>query len=186
MTIINVVLLGFLMGIIFGFCLEKSKVFAPGIIIGQFQLKNFTMLKVFLSAIIVGLIVFSIFFTLGFERLNWKTTIYAADILGGLSLGIGIAIAGACPGTLFAQIGVGYKDAFATLFGALVGSAAYIFCKPWLNETLLALGPHQKLTLDNVMGLLFYQAASLLVVFLVIVLYMLEKYYPWRKQILDF
>ncbi len=35
---------GILMGIVFGFALEKSCVFEPGIIVGQMQLRNFIML----------------------------------------------------------------------------------------------------------------------------------------------
>ena len=96
MTIFLALCLGLVMGIIFGIALEKSRVFEPGMIIGQFQFRNFIMLKVFLMAIITSAIVFSVFFGLGFERLSWKVTIYGADIIGGLLLGIGIALAGAC------------------------------------------------------------------------------------------
>ena len=95
MSVILTLCLGLVMGIIFGFALEKSRVFEPGMIISQFQLRKFIMLKVFLTAIVTGLIVFAIFFSFGFERLNWKMTIYGADIVGGLLLGTGIAIAGA-------------------------------------------------------------------------------------------
>mgnify|MGYP000355398640 CR=1 FL=1 len=44
------ILSGLLMGIVFGFALEKSRVFEPGVIVGQMQLRNFLMLKVFLTA----------------------------------------------------------------------------------------------------------------------------------------
>ena len=45
MAIALTLLLGIFMGIIFGFTLEKSRVIDPEVIIGQFQLKNFIMLK---------------------------------------------------------------------------------------------------------------------------------------------
>ena len=114
------------------------------------------MLKVFLMAIITSAIVFSVFFGLGFERLSWKVTIYGADIIGGLLLGIGIALAGACPGTLFAQIGAGYKDSIATFFGALAGAAAFIMLRPWLSQVLLNGYPQKKLTLDTLLDIHFY------------------------------
>src|SRR3546814_7801523 len=50
MSVISAILIGLAMGLVFGFALEKSRVFEPGIILGQMQLRNFTMLKVFLSA----------------------------------------------------------------------------------------------------------------------------------------
>lgn len=45
------ILIGLLMGTVFGFALEKSRVFEPGVIVGQMQLSNFIMLKGFLSAV---------------------------------------------------------------------------------------------------------------------------------------
>lgn len=182
MSILNTVIFGLLMGIIFGFLLEKSNVLEPGIIIGQFQFRKFIMLKVFLSAIVVGLIVFSTFYLLGFERLNWKTTIYAADVLGGLLLGTGIAIAGACPGTVFAQIGAGYKDSIATLLGALFGAITFIKLTPWFNETILSMGPQQKLTFDVLFNLPFYVVALFFVILLIALLYFLEKRFPWKNE----
>ena len=134
MHIALIVALGVIMGIIFGFAIEKSRVIDPETIIGQFQLKKFIMLKVFLTAIATGLLVFALFFSLGFDRLSWKVTIVGSDLIGGLLLGIGVALAGACPGTVFAQIGAGYKDAFATLFGAIIGALLYAKAKPLLRD----------------------------------------------------
>ena len=183
MTIFLALCLGLVMGIIFGIALEKSRVFEPGMIIGQFQFRNFIMLKVFLMAIITSAIVFSVFFGLGFERLSWKVTIYGADIIGGLLLGIGIALAGACPGTLFAQIGAGYKDSIATFFGALAGAAAFIMLRPWLSQVLLNGYPQKKLTLDTLLDIHFYATASILIVIFAVILLGLEWYRPWKKDL---
>ena len=108
-----------LMGIVFGFALEKSRVFEPGVIVGQMQLRNFIMLKVFLTAVATGAVVLAVLNGFGFVKLQPKAALYAADIVGGLILGVGIALAGACPGTTLAQIGVGYRDAMFTLLGGL-------------------------------------------------------------------
>lgn len=175
--------LGLIMGMVFGLVLEKARVFEPGIIIRQFYLRNFIMLKVFLTAIITGLIVFTVLFTLGFERLNWKVTIYLADIIGGALLGIGIALAGACPGTVLAQIGAGYKDAIATLLGGLCGSLVYLQIKPWLITWLLNGAPQQKLTLDGLMGTSFWLAALSLAVILMGILYLLERRQSWQAEL---
>ena len=183
MTIFLALCLGLVMGIIFGIALEKSRVFEPGMIIGQFQFRNFIMLKVFLMAIITSAIVFSVFFGLGFERLSGKVTIYGADIIGGLLLGIGIALAGACPGTLFAQIGAGYKDSIATFFGALAGAAAFIMLRPWLSQVLLNGYPQKKLTLDTLLDIHFYATASILIVIFAVILLGLEWYRPWKKDL---
>ena len=53
-------LVGIAMGIVFGFALEKSRVFEPGMIVGQMQGRNFIMLKVFLTAVATGAIVLAV------------------------------------------------------------------------------------------------------------------------------
>lgn len=183
MTIMLTLCLGVVMGIVFGFVLEKSRVFEPGMIIAQFQFRKFIMLKVFLTAIITGLIVFTCLFAAGFERLNWKATIYAADIIGGLLLGTGIAIAGACPGTLFAQIGAGYKDSLATFLGAMLGASTFIKLQPWIKLTLLSGEPQQKLTWDVALNMPFGTTACILAAVFALVLYGLERYRPWKKEL---
>ena len=50
MSVFTAVLIGLAMGMVFGLALEKSRVFEPGVIVGQMQLRNFIMLKVFLTA----------------------------------------------------------------------------------------------------------------------------------------
>jgi len=56
MSVLNAILIGLATGMVFGFALEKSRVFEPGVIVGQMQLRNFLMLKIFLAAVITGLI----------------------------------------------------------------------------------------------------------------------------------
>jgi uncharacterized protein len=44
-------------------------------------------------------------------------------VVGGVLFGVGWAIAGACPGAAFAQLGEGKVWAFATLFGVALGTS---------------------------------------------------------------
>ena len=182
MSIFLAILLGIVMGIVFGFALEKSKVFDPATIVGQFQFRNFTMLKVFLSAIATGLVVFSIFFLLGFDRLTWKTTIISTDIIGGLLLGIGTVIAGACPGTVFAQIGAGYRDAWLTLLGAITGAVIFVKIKPFVLSLLGTPWPNEKITLEELLGLNFWSVALVFIIFIIGTLYLIEKKFPSNKD----
>ena len=118
----------------------------------------------------------------GIVRLAPKTTLYAADIIGGLLLGAGIALAGACPGTVAAQVGVGYKDAWFTLAGGLVGAVAFTYLEPWLKTWLLTGGPG-KITLATVTGAPFWTLALGFAAILIACLWALETWRPWRSEL---
>lgn len=173
---------GLAMGIVFGFALEKSRVFEPGMIVGQMQLRNFIMLKVFLTAVATGAVVLAALNGFGWVKLQPKAALYAADIVGGLLLGAGIALAGACPGTTLAQVGAGYRDAIFTLAGGLCGALAYSYATPALSGTFLASGGG-RIVLSDLIGVPYWQAALALAAALVAVLIGLERYADWRDEL---
>jgi hypothetical protein len=172
---------GLLMGVVFGFALEKSRVFEPGMIVGQMQLRNFIMLKVFLTAVATGALVLAVLNGFGFVKLQPKAALYAADVVGGLVLGAGIALAGACPGTTLAQIGVGYRDALFTLAGGLCGAVAFSYAQPWLDKALIGTGP--KLVFTDLMNIPYWQGAIGLAVAIVIILVLMESARSWRSDL---
>lgn len=182
MSLAFAIVVGLAMGAAFGFALEKSRVFEPGMIVGQMQFRNFIMLKVFLTAVATGAAVLAVLHGFGVVKLHPKAAIYGADILGGLLLGAGIALAGACPGTVLAQIGVGYRDAIATIVGGLGGAVAYSYAEPMLAKTWLFAGPG-KITLASVLKAPYWSLALGMAVLLVAVLVWLENRRPWRKEL---
>lgn len=181
MSILEAVLTGLAMGVVFGFALEKSRVFEPGMIVGQMQLRNFTMLKIFLTAVATGAIVLAALHGAGLVKIYPKPALYGADIIGGLVLGAGIALAGACPGTVLAQVGAGYRDAIFTLLGGIGGAVAFGYAEPLLQPILLSGGPG-KITFSDITGLPYWILALALAAGLVMVLVGLEKWRPWRQE----
>ncbi|MFG1343004.1 YeeE/YedE thiosulfate transporter family protein [Xanthobacter autotrophicus] len=182
MSLLTSILIGLAMGVVFGFALEKARVFEPGMIVGQMQMKNFIMLKVFLTAVATGAVVLAALHGFGLIKLAPKATFYAADIVGGLVLGIGIALAGACPGTVLAQIGAGYRDAIFTLAGGLTGAVAFGYAEPALTPILLTGGPG-KLTFMDLTGVSYPVLAVGFAAVLVVVLALLERWRPWRADL---
>lgn len=182
MSVLNAVLAGLAMGVVFGIALEKSRVFEPGIIVGQMRLKNFLMLRIFLTAVAVGAVVLAAMTTFGGVKLAPKATLYAADLVGGVILGVGIAIAGACPGTVLAQVGAGYRDAWFTLAGGLAGALAFSYLEPTLKPYLLEGGPG-KLTFDRLLGVGYAPLALGMAAILALALLAMEMWRPWRDEI---
>ena len=182
MSVLTAVVLGLAMGVLFGIALEKSRVFEPAVIVGQMRLRNFTMLKIFLTAVITGLLVLAVLHGTGLTRLHPKATLWVADLIGGLLLGAGLAIAGACPGTVFAQIGAGYRDARLTLAGGVLGAYAFILTEPALRPLIKATDAG-KLTLDGVLGIPFWIAALVFAGVLLSGVIALEKWRAWSSDL---
>lgn len=171
---------GILMGIVFGFALEKGRVFEPGVLVAQFQLRNFLLVKVFLSAAATSLIVLAVLQGAGIVQLGPKGAVFPAVIIGGLLFGAGMALAGACPGTVMAQIGAGYKDAWFVLIGAAFGAIAYGYMQPLLSSLNTSMG---KFTLAEVLGIPFWLAALIAAAIIIVFLIILEKNRPWKEEL---
>jgi hypothetical protein len=182
MSLSTAIVIGIMMGIVFGFALEKSRVFEPGMIVGQMQLRNFIMLKVFLTAVATGAVVLAVLHGLGYVKLAPKAALYGADVIGGLLLGAGIALAGACPGTAPAQIGAGYRDAIFTVLGGLAGAVAYSYAEPVLSATFLGSGGG-KLVLSDLLGIPYWVGALALATMCVGILAALEMGFPSNSEL---
>jgi hypothetical protein len=183
MSVLSAILIGLATGVVFGFALEKSRVFEPGIIVGQMQLKSFIMLKVFLVAVITGLVVLAVLNGLFGVKLALKPLLWKADVIGGLILGVGITIAGACPGTSLAQVGAGYRDALFVVAGGIAGAMVYGYSDAAITGFFAEKGA--KLGFDQLLGLPFWAVALGLAATLTAMLYLLETWVSWRDELGD-
>ena len=144
--------LGLITGVIFGFLLHKGQVTKFSTIVGQFLLKDFTVLKVMLTAVVVGGV--GIYAMHGFDwvSLHIKPLVLGGVIGGGLIFGIGMSLLGYCPGTGVAAMAEGSRHAIFGVLGMLVGAAIYAEVFPYMKASLLELGAFGKLTLTSVTG----------------------------------
>ena len=170
----SIILIGLLIGTVFGFFLERAGVLNPDVIVGQFQWRRFTMLRVFSSAIITGLSIYWVLDTLGFGHLNWKCTKIYLDLLGGGLLGIGVALAGSCPGTVLGQVGLGYKDAWMTVLGGLAGAWTYLHTK---DHVIALLGdwPNEVVMVPQVLGISLHTTTAIFIVAFSLFLFLTRK-----------
>lgn len=180
MSVLTAILIGLATGIVFGFALEKSRVFEPGVIVGQMQLRNFLMLKVFLAAVITGLIVLAVMNGMFGVKLSLKPLLLKADLIGGLILGAGITLSGACPGTTLAQIGAGYRDAVFVLLGGIAGAITYGYLDAPITKLFAESGA--KVGFDQLFGLPFWMTALGLAAVLVLVVWGLESWQSWHDE----
>ena len=182
MDILGLIVLGAVMGLIFGTALEKSRVLEPGILVGQFQFRTHIMLKMFLTATATGLVVLAMLNGVGWVDLGPKAMAVGPVLIGGLILGAGIAIAGACPGTALAQAGAGYRDALFVIAGGILGALTYGYFKADIDG-LLDLGDHGRITLADLLPMPFWALALGLAALLVLAIAALERWRPWRSEL---
>ncbi|MDD2471776.1 MAG: YeeE/YedE thiosulfate transporter family protein [Dehalococcoidales bacterium] len=141
---------GLLLGIIFGFLLQKSGVTKYDVIIGQLLLTDFTVLKVMLSAVVTGMLGLHLMQNLGWIKLRPKAGSWGKNAVGGLIFGLGFAILGYCPGTIAGAMGNGYLDAITGGFiGIVLGSGLLAAVYPSLNAGILKKGYFGELTLPR-------------------------------------
>lgn len=167
--------LGFAFGIAFGFLLQKGGVAKYHILIGVLLLEDFTVIKVMLSAILVGMVGIFTLHRLGKVELHLKPTRYAANVLGGLVFGVGFALIGYCPGTGAAALGQGNYDAIGGVLGLMAGSYLYAEASARLSRSVEKWGDRGKLTLPEMVGT---STAAFVVVFaplLAVALFVIER-----------
>lgn len=141
--------LGLLFGFIFGFLLQKGGVAKFHVLIGQLLLEDFTVIKVMLSAVIVGMLGIHFLHRQGLVELHIKPTRYASNILGGLIFGVGFGLSAYCPGTGAAALGQGNFDALGMLVGMLAGSYLYAEASGAIGRHLNKIGDRGKITLHD-------------------------------------
>ncbi len=145
----KVLIQGSIFGIVFGFLLQKGGVAKYHVLIGQLLLEDFTVLKVMMSAVLVGSIGIHFMHRAGLVELHIKPTRYASNMIGGLVFGVGFALSAYCPGTGAAALGQGNYDALAMIFGMLAGSYLFAEASSWIARKIDPLGDRGKLTLDK-------------------------------------
>jgi uncharacterized membrane protein YedE/YeeE len=173
-------ILGFLFGIIFGFLLQKGGVAKYHVLLGVLLLEDFTVIKVMLSAIIVGMLGVLTLNGLGLVELHIKPTRYAANIIGGLLFGVGFALIGYCPGTGTAALGQGNFDAIAGIFGLLAGSYLYAEASGKLTRTVESWGDQGNLTIPQILGVSTTKVVLVLAPMLILVLVALDQFVSAR------
>jgi uncharacterized membrane protein YedE/YeeE len=111
------------LGIALGFSLSRIGFTDYGELHRMFVFADLRLFLVFMGAVLVtGL------GTLALGR--WRTLpdkrVHRGAVAGGVLFGVGWAIAGACPGAAFAQLGEGKLTALVSIAGIVLGSAAFL------------------------------------------------------------
>jgi 3-mercaptopyruvate sulfurtransferase SseA len=129
--------LALLIGLGFGFALERAGFSSSRRLAGVFYFTDMAVLKVMFTAVITAMLGLSYLIALGWlppDRIFLMPTFYGAQIAGGLLFGLGFVMGGWCPGTAAAGLAAGRIDALVFLGGSVGGSILF-------NEWFPVVGP---------------------------------------------
>ena len=111
-------------GIAFGWCLERSGMGSARKLAGQFYLTDLTVFKVMFSAIVTAML--GVFWlgwlgVVNVSRIYVPETFVLPQLVGGIVFGIGFAIGGLCPGTSCVSAATGRVDGLMVVLGMFAG-----------------------------------------------------------------
>lgn len=145
--------LGLIAGIAFGFLLQKGRALRFDKQIGAMLLKDMTIVKFMLSAILVGMIGILALSEMGAIKLGHKPMNVGAVVVGGALFGGGWAIMGFCPGTSVGALGEGRWHAIFAIAGMIAGAALYAELYPLMKATVLSWQDLGKIGWPEVLGI---------------------------------
>ena len=148
-------LVAVLIGIGFGFFLERAGFGSARKLVAQFYLTDLAVFKVMFTAIIPAMLGVSVLSGLGVLDLSevyLVPTYWPSQIVGGLLLGAGFVIGGYCPGTSIAAAATGRIDGVVYVLGILAGTFTFAGLFPWL-EGFYSAGDVGQMTLPQLLHL---------------------------------
>jgi len=167
--------LGLLTGPTFGALLQQGRVLRFEKQVGAMLLKDMTIVKFMLSAIIVGTVGINMLVSAGVVVLKIKATHVAANLIGGLLFGAGWAVMGYCPGTSVGALAEGRWHAVWAILGMLFGAAIYAEVYPAMKSSALNWGVLGKVTLPGILGVSSWIIIPIFVVSLLLLFVWFEK-----------
>lgn len=148
-------LIALILGIGFGFVLEASGFSSSRKLAGVFYGYDFTVIRVFMTAIMVtliGLVYFNYMGWIDLTKIFILPTFLTSVIVGGVIMGFGFVMGGYCPGTSFTGVAIGKLDALFFTAGLYIGIFVFSSAFPLIKDIYYGgeLGP---VTLTDTFGI---------------------------------
>jgi hypothetical protein len=175
---VGFVIAALVVGVGFGFFLERGGLSNPRKLTAQFYLKDFTVLQAMFTAIVVamvGLYGLALVGVLDLNLVYLNPTFVWPVIVGATMVGLGFAIGGYCPGTSVVAAVTGRFDALAFIGGMALGIELFADLYPQLSGFTRAGAVAKPATVDGWLGLGAGTVVFLIVLMAVAVFWLIEK-----------
>jgi uncharacterized membrane protein YedE/YeeE len=169
-------------GLFFGFFLERGGLGNPHKLTGVFYLTDFAVPKAMFTAILVagtGLCALPDLKVLDMSRVWIIPTFFWPQLAGGALFGLGFLISGYCPGTAVAGLASGRMDALIAMVGIGAGTLLFSILYPLLEGFYKTsdMGP---VTLPGLLGMNHWALLAIVYAFAGFMFYAMERYEKGR------
>lgn len=161
-------------GFLFGVLLHRGRVTDYNVIVNQFRFRDFTVLKIMFTAIIVGGIGVLVLQQAGWAQQHIKSANMLGVVLGAAIFGVGMVVYGYCPGTGVAAVATGSLHALVGFAGMLVGGILYALSFAWVKTHILSVAAMGKVRLPALTGISDWVWFAALVVIAAIIFGLIE------------
>ena len=131
--------------------LQKGGATDYNVILNQLLLRDFTVVKIMLTAVVTGMIGIYLMKRSDLVQLSPKPFYLKGITVGGLIFGVGFALLGYCPGTAAGAIGTGSVHAFFGAVGILIGAEIFSVVYPSVKNSLMS-GDHSPITFPQILN----------------------------------
>ena len=140
-------------GMLFGVLLHRGGVADYTVIVNQFRFRDFTVLKIMLTAILVGGVGVWALHSTGHAQYQIKPANLLGVALGAALFGVGMVLYGYCPGTGVAAIATGSLHALVGFAGMLAGAVLYALSYTWVEKHIQPVAALGKVRLPDITGI---------------------------------
>ena len=147
--------IAFIIGIGFGFFLERAGFGSSKKLAAQFYFTDLTVFKVMFTGIITAMVGVYYLSVIGFVDLSLiylTPTFLLPQVVGGLILGVGFVVGGYCPGTSCVAASTGRIDGMVYLLGVIFGIFVFGEAFPLVSSFYVST-PMGQITLPQISGL---------------------------------
>ena len=133
----TLMLSGLIVGVIFGFVLQRGRFCMNSAFRDIIVMKEYMLLKAVVLAIVVQMIGFHLMATMEIIQLNPKPFFWGAMIFGGFIFGVGMVLAAGCASGTTYRVGEGMMGSFVALLGLMIGTViTKVGALAWLDSDL--------------------------------------------------
>lgn len=175
------VITGLFVGVFVGFVMQRGRFCMNSAFRDIVVLKDYTLIKTVILALLVGLAGFAIMVSAGLITLNPKPLWWGANLIGSFIFGIGMVVAGGCASGITYRVGEGMVGAMTAVLGLAIGG--YLTAAGFLNgiastlqkSTMITAADGSNLTLANVLGINYSVLALIIVVIVVVIWFIIDR-----------